>query len=177
MSIRLGRSRAASRLPARPGAGGVHGRLRPRVGYGHRFRIAVERRAHGRALDDRAEPGRARPLRSPLRPVAAAAERGGRPSARRGPARPAAGDPRDEGVRSGGTVEQSDNRMFGKLAGPLLVALAALGAVVATIAPNGSGPGVTCDEPYHVLQGQGARNGPAAAGMGLLSPGQHRPQF
>lgn len=38
--------------------------------------------------------------------------------------------------------------------GPLLIALAALVAVLTTIAPDGNGPGVTCDEPYHVFQGK-----------------------
>ena len=38
--------------------------------------------------------------------------------------------------------------------GPLLIALAALAAVLTTIAPDGNGPGVTCDEPYHVFQGK-----------------------
>ena len=40
------------------------------------------------------------------------------------------------------------------LLGPLLIALAALAATLATIAPEGSGPGVTCDEPYHVYEGK-----------------------
>ncbi len=44
--------------------------------------------------------------------------------------------------------------MSRKLLGPLLIALAALAAVLATIAPDGNGPGVTCDEPYHILQGK-----------------------
>jgi hypothetical protein len=38
--------------------------------------------------------------------------------------------------------------------GPLLVGLAALAVVAATLAPDGSGPGVTCDELYHVYQGK-----------------------
>ncbi|MBN1394782.1 MAG: glycosyltransferase family 39 protein [Pirellulales bacterium] len=38
--------------------------------------------------------------------------------------------------------------------GPLLVSLAALAAVAATVAPDGAGPGVTCDEPYHVFHGK-----------------------
>jgi len=38
--------------------------------------------------------------------------------------------------------------------GPLLIALAALAATAATLAPDGAGPGVTCDEPYHILQGK-----------------------
>lgn len=38
--------------------------------------------------------------------------------------------------------------------GPLLIALAALVAAAATLAPDGAGPGVTCDEPYHVFQGK-----------------------
>ena len=40
------------------------------------------------------------------------------------------------------------------LMGPLLIAVAALAAIIATIAPDGNGPGVTCDEPYHVDQGK-----------------------
>ncbi|MBU4270505.1 MAG: glycosyltransferase family 39 protein [Planctomycetes bacterium] len=44
--------------------------------------------------------------------------------------------------------------MSSKLIGPLLIALAALAAVLTTIAPDGNGPGVTCDEPYHVFQGK-----------------------
>ena len=38
--------------------------------------------------------------------------------------------------------------------GPLLIALAALAAAAATLAPDGAGPGITCDEPYHVFQGK-----------------------
>lgn len=38
--------------------------------------------------------------------------------------------------------------------GPLLIALAALAATAATLAPDGAGPGITCDEPYHVFQGK-----------------------
>ena len=38
--------------------------------------------------------------------------------------------------------------------GPLLIALAATVAVLVTIAPDGNGPGVTCDELYHVAQGK-----------------------
>ena len=38
--------------------------------------------------------------------------------------------------------------------GPLVAAVAALLATLATIAPQGNGPGVTCDEPYHVNQGE-----------------------
>ncbi len=37
---------------------------------------------------------------------------------------------------------------------PLLVAVAALAATLATLGPEGNGPGVTCDEPYHVNQGK-----------------------
>ena len=44
--------------------------------------------------------------------------------------------------------------MSPKILGPLLIALAALAAVLATIAPDGNGPGVTCDESYHVFQGK-----------------------
>ena len=40
------------------------------------------------------------------------------------------------------------------LIGPLLVALAVGATVAATIRPDGDGPGVTCDEPYHVLMGK-----------------------
>ena len=40
------------------------------------------------------------------------------------------------------------------LLSPLLIALAALAATLATIAPDGNGPGVTCDEPYHVYEGK-----------------------
>jgi hypothetical protein len=38
--------------------------------------------------------------------------------------------------------------------GPMIVALAATVAVLVTIAPDGFGPGATCDELYHVYQGK-----------------------
>ena len=41
-----------------------------------------------------------------------------------------------------------------RLVGPTLIALAALTATLATIAPDGNGPGVTCDELYLVNQGK-----------------------
>ena len=63
------------------------------------------------------------------------------------------------------------------LLGPLLIALAALAAIIATIAPDGSGPGVTCDEPYHVYQGKQLVTALQAAGIGLLSAGEHRAEF
>ena len=44
--------------------------------------------------------------------------------------------------------------MFRNFSGPLLIAIAAAAALLATLAPDGNGPGVTCDEPYHVDQGK-----------------------
>jgi 4-amino-4-deoxy-L-arabinose transferase-like glycosyltransferase len=44
--------------------------------------------------------------------------------------------------------------MLQKFAGPLLIALAAATATLTTIAPDGNGPGVACDELYHVYQGK-----------------------
>ena len=44
--------------------------------------------------------------------------------------------------------------MFHRSLGPLLIAACAGVATLATIAPDGSGPGVTCDELYHVHQGK-----------------------
>ncbi len=44
--------------------------------------------------------------------------------------------------------------MFYKYFGPILIALAATFATLATLAPDGAGPGVTCDELYHVFQGK-----------------------
>jgi hypothetical protein len=44
--------------------------------------------------------------------------------------------------------------MFRRFLGPLIVALFAGVATLATIAPDGNGPGVTCDELYHVAQGK-----------------------
>jgi len=53
-----------------------------------------------------------------------------------------------------------------KLLGPLLIAVLATTATVATLGPAANGPGVTCDELYHVIMGKrlvGAlrRQGPA----------------
>lgn len=44
--------------------------------------------------------------------------------------------------------------MFRRYVGPLLIAVAAAVATLATIAPDGNGPGVTCDELYHVYEGK-----------------------
>ena len=44
--------------------------------------------------------------------------------------------------------------MFRRYVGPLLIAVVAAVATLATIAPDGNGPGVTCDELYHVHQGK-----------------------
>jgi len=44
--------------------------------------------------------------------------------------------------------------MSTKYYGPILIALAATVATLATLAPDGAGPGVTCDELYHVYQGK-----------------------
>ena len=44
--------------------------------------------------------------------------------------------------------------MFRRSLGPLLIAACAGVATLATTAPDGSGPGVTCDELYHVNQGK-----------------------
>ena len=41
-----------------------------------------------------------------------------------------------------------------RVAGPVLIALAATAAVLATLGPQGDGPGVTCDELYHVAVGK-----------------------
>jgi hypothetical protein len=41
-----------------------------------------------------------------------------------------------------------------RFVGPLLMAVAAGVATLLTIAPDGNGPGVTCDELYHVYQGK-----------------------
>ena len=41
-----------------------------------------------------------------------------------------------------------------RFAGPLLIAAATLAATAATLAPDGRGPGVTCDELYHVYEGK-----------------------
>ena len=60
--------------------------------------------------------------------------------------------------------------MFKKLIGPMLVALAALAAVAATIAPDRSGPGVTCDEPYHVHQGKRLVMACGQQGLGFFRP-------
>jgi hypothetical protein len=44
--------------------------------------------------------------------------------------------------------------MLHRVHGPLLIALAATAAVLATLAPDGNGPGATCDELFHVAQGK-----------------------
>ena len=55
--------------------------------------------------------------------------------------------------------------------GPLLIALVATVAVIATLGPLGSGPGVTCDEYYHVSMGK-----KLVAALGHQGPAFFRPQ-
>ena len=57
-----------------------------------------------------------------------------------------------------------------KFAGPLLIALAALAATAATLAPDGRGPGVTCDELYHVYQGKQLVTAFRQQGFAFFSP-------
>ena len=61
--------------------------------------------------------------------------------------------------------------------GPLLVAVAALAATLATIGPEGNGPGVTCDEPYHVNQGKELVTALRQQGLAFFLPDNIRRNF
>ena len=55
-----------------------------------------------------------------------------------------------------------------KYIGSLFIALAALAVAASGLSPDAGGPGITCDESYHVLQGKVARHCVARAGVGLF---------
>jgi hypothetical protein len=57
-----------------------------------------------------------------------------------------------------------------RLAGPILVALAATAAAFWTIDPARGGPGVTCDEPYHVGYGKRLVTAWRKQGLGFFLP-------
>jgi len=57
-----------------------------------------------------------------------------------------------------------------RLAGPVLIAVAATMATVATLAPEGGGPGVTCDEGYHVATGKRLVMALRQQGLGFFKP-------
>lgn len=61
--------------------------------------------------------------------------------------------------------------------GPLLIALASLVAVTTTLAPDGNGPGVTCDEPYHVFQGKQLVSALCNQGPAFFTPGNIEKNF
>ncbi len=61
--------------------------------------------------------------------------------------------------------------------GPLLIALAATAAVLFTIAPDARGPGVTCDELYHVSQGKQLVAELRQQGLSFFLPGNIRKNF
>lgn len=64
-----------------------------------------------------------------------------------------------------------------KILGPLLVALTATAAVLVTIAPDGWGPGVTCDELYHVYQGKELVTALRQQGLAFFSPANINQNF
>jgi len=60
--------------------------------------------------------------------------------------------------------------MSTKYYGPILIALAATVATLATLAPDGAGPGVTCDELYHVYQGKQLVTALRQQGLAFFAP-------
>jgi len=60
---------------------------------------------------------------------------------------------------------------------PLLIALAATVAVLATLGPQGSGPGVTCDEAYHVAKGKQLVAALQQQGPSFFHPAKIRENF
>ena len=60
--------------------------------------------------------------------------------------------------------------MFSPRCGPPLVALAAVGATLATLPPEAGGPGVTCDEFYHVAAGKRLVEAWRSQGVGFWRP-------
>ena len=65
----------------------------------------------------------------------------------------------------------------GQRLGPILVAVAATLATLLTLAPSSGGPGVTCDEPYHVLYGKRLVTAWRTQGPGFFSPRNIRRNF
>jgi len=61
--------------------------------------------------------------------------------------------------------------------GPFVIALAATVATIATLWPNGCGPGVTCDEAYHVAKGKGLVTTFLQQGLAFFTPGNVRQNF
>jgi len=61
--------------------------------------------------------------------------------------------------------------------GPVLISLGAAMAVIVTLGPSGSGPGVTCDEPYHVAQGKRLVAALGEQGLGFFLPENIRKNF
>ena len=57
-----------------------------------------------------------------------------------------------------------------KVLGPILVAVVATFATLLTVAPDRGGPGVTCDEPYHVLYGKMLVTAWRTQGLGFFTP-------
>jgi 4-amino-4-deoxy-L-arabinose transferase-like glycosyltransferase len=57
-----------------------------------------------------------------------------------------------------------------RLAGPLLLALAATGATLRTLGPGAGGPGITCDELYHVAMGKALVTALRHEGFAFFSP-------
>ena len=62
-------------------------------------------------------------------------------------------------------------------AGPVAVALLATVATLATLAPGTTGPGVTCDELYHVAVGKNLVSALRHQGPGFFAPGNIRRNF
>ncbi len=58
-----------------------------------------------------------------------------------------------------------------RVAGPVLIALAAAVATLATLAPEKGGPGITCDELYHVAYGKGLLWNFGQQGFAFFAPG------
>ncbi|MFH1923506.1 MAG: glycosyltransferase family 39 protein, partial [Planctomycetota bacterium] len=66
--------------------------------------------------------------------------------------------------------EGASERIVLRVAGPVLISLAATVATLATLAPEGGGPGVTCDEGYHVAAGKRLVLALRQQGVGFFRP-------
>lgn len=62
-------------------------------------------------------------------------------------------------------------------AGPFVLALVAGLAAVVTLAPENGGPGMTCDEPYHVAYGKRLVHAVTHQGLGFFAPENIRKNF
>jgi len=67
--------------------------------------------------------------------------------------------------------------VFRRHLGPILIALFAAAATITTLLPEINGPGLTCDEPYHVVQGQRLVTALGEQGIAFFAPANIRENF